>query len=155
MTDRWGELRAISLHPGEVRESFVHELRRAAASLPEPLGEMVARTEDPFVQVVVDLEVPRMVFGRVCLMGDAAFAARPHAAAGTAKAAENGWKLAEAFARAGGDPDAALALWEPGQLELGRSLVARSRAIGVRYQIDGAWRPDDPELRFGLYGPGR
>ena len=30
-----------------------------------------------------------MAFGRVALIGDAAFAARPHAAAGTAKAAED------------------------------------------------------------------
>jgi 2,6-dihydroxypyridine 3-monooxygenase len=155
MTDRHGELRTVSLHPGSVREHHVLELRRAAASLPQPLAEMVVRTERPFVQVVVDLEVPRMAFGRVCLIGDAAFAARPHAAAGTAKAAENGWKLAEAFAQAEGDPDAALALWEPGQIELGRSLVARSREMGARYQFTGSWRPDDPELRFGLYGPGR
>jgi 2,6-dihydroxypyridine 3-monooxygenase len=155
MTDRHGELRAVSLHPGDVRETYVQELRHAAASLPRPLREMVTRTERPFVQVVVDLEVPQMAFGRVCLIGDAAFAARPHAAAGTAKAAENAWKLAEAFAQAEGDPDAALALWEPGQIDLGRNLVARSRAMGARYQFDGTWRPDDPDLRFGLYGPGR
>jgi 2,6-dihydroxypyridine 3-monooxygenase len=155
MTDSHGQLHTVSLNPGEVRERYLQELRRTAASLPESLAEVVARTEHPFVQVIGDLEVPRMVLGRVCLIGDAAFAARPHAAAGTAKAAENGWKLAEAFSQVGGDPDAALALWEPSQLTLGRSLVARSRAIGNRYQTDGTWRPDDPELRFGLYEPGR
>jgi 2-polyprenyl-6-methoxyphenol hydroxylase-like FAD-dependent oxidoreductase len=35
-----------------------------------------------------------MVFGRICLIGDAAFAARPPAAAGTVKAAADGWALA-------------------------------------------------------------
>ena len=154
MTDRNGEPRAISLHPGTVRERFVRELKDAALSLAPPLGETVRKADQPFVQVVVDVEVPRMAFGRVCLIGDAAFAARPHAAAGTAKAAENAWRLAEAFADAGGDPDEALARWEPSQLELGRNLVARSSAMGARYQSDGTWRADDPELRFGLYGPG-
>ena len=47
------------------------------------------------MQVVYDIDVPRMALGRVCLIGDAAFAVRPHAAAGTAKAAADGWALAE------------------------------------------------------------
>ena len=42
-------------------------------------------------------DAPRMAFGRLCLIGDAAFVARPHAAAGTAKAAEDGWQLARAL----------------------------------------------------------
>ena len=95
-----------------------------------------------------------MAYGRVCLIGDAAFAARPHAAAGTAKAAENAWKLAEALEREVDVPQA-LAAWEPSQLELGRRLVERSRRIGERYQVTSTADPSDPELRFGLYGPGR
>jgi hypothetical protein len=49
-----------------------------------------------------------MAFGRTCLIGDAAFAVRPHAAAGTAKAAEDGWVLAEELASADGDVPRAL-----------------------------------------------
>ena len=64
---------------------------------------------EPFVQVVYDIGVPRMAFGRACLLGDAAFAVRPHAAAGTAKAAADGWALAAALTAAGGDVPAALA----------------------------------------------
>src|SRR4029079_7366509 len=110
--------------------------------------------EEPFVQVIVDLAVPSMAYGRVCLIGDAAFAARPHAAAGTAKTAENAWALADALARER-DVARALAAWEPGQLELGRRLVDRSRRIGERYQVSSTADPRDEELRFGLYGPGR
>ena len=123
--------------------------------LSAPLAEMVVRTPQPFVQTIVDVEVPRMVFGRVCLIGDAAFTARPHAAAGTAKAAENGWTLAASLMDTEGDVDAALRAWEPGQLELGRNLVARARDVGERSQFRGSWVPGDPDLRFGLYGPGR
>ncbi len=46
-----------------------------------------------------DAGVHRLAFGRVCLIGDAAFAVRPHAAAGTAKAAKDGRKLAETVRR--------------------------------------------------------
>jgi 2,6-dihydroxypyridine 3-monooxygenase len=95
-----------------------------------------------------------MAFGRVCLIGDAAWVARPHAAAGTAKAAADAWTLAEALEAHATVPEA-LAAWEPGQLELGRQLVERTRRIGSRSQVDGTWRPGDPELIFGLYGPGR
>jgi hypothetical protein len=28
-------------------------------------------TDEPLMQVIIDLEVPQMVFGRVCLIGDA------------------------------------------------------------------------------------
>jgi 2,6-dihydroxypyridine 3-monooxygenase len=48
----------------------------------------------------------------------------------------------------------ALSAWEPGQLELGRRLVARAQVMGDRSQVHGTWRPDDVSLRFGLYGPG-
>lgn len=66
-------------------------------------------------------------------MGDAAFVARPHAAAGTAKAAEDAWKLAEAIKAADGEVIAALRIWESGQLGLGRSVLARTREAGGNY----------------------
>ena len=46
-------------------------------------------------------------------------------------------RLRDALAAHPDDPVAALAAWEPGQLALGRSLQARTRAIGQRSQVDG------------------
>jgi 2,6-dihydroxypyridine 3-monooxygenase len=156
LVDSRGHHREVSVPPGAVRPDHVAEARAvAAARLPGPIAEAVLAIEDLFVQVVLDLEVPRMAFGRACLIGDAAFVARPHAAAGTAKAAEDAWTLGDALAAHPDDPTAALAVWEPGQLALGRSLLARTRAIGRRSQIDGTWRAGDPELIFGLHGPGK
>lgn len=156
MTDRSGEVRRLSLGPGTVRPAAVDELRASAkGTLPPPLAEAIEITEDPFVQVIVDVEVPQMAFGRVCVMGDAAFAARPHAAAGTAKAAEDGWALAAALTAAGDDVVSALEAWEPGQLALGRFVVGRSRAMGERSQVTSTWQPEDRTLRFGLRGAGK
>lgn len=156
MTDRDGVPRPLALHPGIVQERFVDAIRRTAEEvLAPPLAEMVVRTPQPFVQAIVDLESPRMAFGRIALAGDAAFTARPHAAAGTAKAAENAWALAAALDAAGGDVTAALVAWEADQLALGAQLVARAREIGDRSQKHGTWVPGDPDLRFGLHGPGR
>ncbi len=154
MTDRGGARREVSLPPGAVQDGHVEALREAAGrELPPPLRELVQRTDEPFLQAVFDVEVPHMAFGRVCLIGDAAFAARPHAAAGTAKAAEDGHQLARAMREAGGDVDAALAAWEPRQLRLARIVYDRTREAGRRAQFDGTWQVGDP-LPFGLYEVG-
>ena len=58
-----------------------------------------------------------MAFGRVCIMGDAALAARPHCAAGTAKAAEDAWQLGAALTEAGNEVVTALRNWQEQQLE--------------------------------------
>lgn len=156
LTDRDGQPRPVSLPPGSVRDELVDQLRRSAAELlAPPVAEVAARIAEPFVQAVFDIGVPRMVFGRACLIGDAAFAVRPHAAAGTAKAAEDGWVLAAALEAAGGDVPTALAAWEAAQLTLGSRLLERNREIGDSSQFTGTFRPGDPRLIFGLHGPGR
>ncbi len=154
MTDRAGVPRTVSLVPGSVQDRYARQLREIAAILPAPLADVVVTTGQPFIQVISDIEVPRMAFGRICLIGDAAFTVRPHAGAGTAKAAADAWKLADAVRAFGGDVVAALERWEPAQLALGSQLVARARAIGNRSQLLGTWQPGDPGLRFGLYRPG-
>jgi 2,6-dihydroxypyridine 3-monooxygenase len=153
-TDTSGVQREVSLPPGAARAEHVDEVRSTArARLPGPIADVVLAVEAPFLQVVFDVQVPRMAFGRTCLIGDAAWVARPHAAAGTAKAAADAWALAEAL-EAHASVDEALAAWEPSQLALGRQLVDRTRRIGARSQFDGTWRPGDPELIFGLRRPG-
>lgn len=153
LTDTTGARRDVAVPAGAVQERHVAALHADAAALPPALAGLVLGTPRPFIQAIMDLEVPQMAFGRVCLIGDAAFVARPHAAAGTAKAAADAWALGEALAAAGGDVGAALARWEPGQLALGRGVLARTRAAGERAQVTGAWRPGDP-LPFGLYHEG-
>jgi 2,6-dihydroxypyridine 3-monooxygenase len=155
MTGRDGIRRAASLPPGAATEQAVTAIRQAAAAeLAPPITQVVIGAAEPFVQVVYDIAVPRMVFGRACLIGDAAFAVRPHAAAGTAKAAADGWALAAELAAAGGDVPTALASWERQQVALGRALLARCRDIGDSSQFGGGFRPGDRRLVFGLYGPG-
>ena len=156
LTDRHGVRRLVSMPPNHARPEQIDEMRRFAAKhLAPPIAEVVTSVREPFVQAVYDTDVPGMSSGRACLVGDAAFAVRPHAAAGTAKAAEDGWVLAEELVRADGDIAIALPRWERRQLALGASLLARTRAIGDSSQSRGDFRPGDLRLVFGLYGPGR
>jgi 2,6-dihydroxypyridine 3-monooxygenase len=155
LLDRTSTPRDLSVPPGSLRAEHVAEALAVASSrLPAPIAEVVHAIPDLFLQVVLDLSVDRMVFGRTCLIGDAAFAVRPHAAAGTAKAAADAWTLREALAAHNGDVATALTSWEPAQLALGRALLERTRTIGRRSQVDNNWRAGDPELIFGLYAPG-
>ena len=156
MTNRFGQRQALSLPPGAVRAEHVGWAREfASAHMAPAIAEILHKSPEPFVQVIYDIDVERMAFARVALIGDAAFAVRPHAAAGTAKACADAWALRDALRDAGGDPAAALARWEPGQLALGRQLLERTRDMGDRSQFKRNWVPGDPSLRLGLYGPGR
>ncbi len=155
LTDRSGRRRDVSVPPGAVGDEHVGELRAAAgAELPPAFAEVVERSPAPFLQVMLDVAVPRMAFGRRCLVGDAAFAVRPHAAAATAKGADDVWALAEALVGCEGDVVTALRRWEPARLELGRALLARNRDLGEGAQFRNDWVPGDPALTFGLYEPG-
>ena len=145
----------LSLSPEQVPHVEVERMRAdAARDLPSAAAEVVLRCDAPYIQVVSDIRAAQMVRGRVAVLGDAASAARPHAAAGTAKAASDAWSLATAIEKTGGDLDQALQVWEPTQLALSAQLESRVQAMGARSQFDNSWHPDDPELRFGLYGPG-
>lgn len=150
MTDTEGERRTSTVPPGAVRRRHLDELYRSADEVLAPaLADVVDRAGDILIQAIFDLECPRMTFDRICLMGDAAFVARPHLAAGQAKACADAWALRDALADHDGDVLGALAGWEPSQLALGREVVGRSRQMG-RLSQSGQMPVGDPDWKFGL-----
>lgn len=133
LTDRHGGAHKFSLPPGEVGEESIRELRTAAADLLAPsFSELVLATEEPFIQAIIDLTVPRMAFGRAVLTGDAAFVPRPHTAGGAAKAADDARKLAQALRGGGQGLSQRLAHWETGQLAAGDAMCAWGVSMGNR-----------------------
>jgi 2,6-dihydroxypyridine 3-monooxygenase len=155
LTDRNGSQAELTVPPGSVQTSHLEALHSAAdTELPSAIAELVQRSAEPFVQVIVDLEVPRMAFGRSCLIGDAAFALRPHIGAGTARAADDAWQLGNALIHTTGRqiPDQ-LKGWEAQQLPAARRAMQRARAVGRSVQFEGSWRVGDPSP-FGLYVAG-
>ena len=88
---------------------------------------MLALLTDP--QALVDTANTRMAFGRMALIGDAAFTARPTTGAGTTKAAINGIELGKALHGVSTNGVVgALREWEAEQIVIGRTLVARGAA---------------------------
>jgi 2-polyprenyl-6-methoxyphenol hydroxylase-like FAD-dependent oxidoreductase len=133
LTDKTGVPHEGSLGPGSVSADVISELHAAARRELHPrFSELVNETPDPFIQVIRDVIVPRMAFGRVCLLGDAAFVVRPHLAAATAKAASDAAALGAVIGAYPNNLDHALGAWETRQLEYGRDLVNQGIALGTR-----------------------
>jgi 2,6-dihydroxypyridine 3-monooxygenase len=98
--------------------------------------------------------VSQIAFGRTCLIGDAAFALRPHIGAGTAKAADDAWQLGTALLHStGGQVPVRLKGWGAQQLPAARRALHRARAAGRSLQFDGTWRVGDLPP-FGLHVAG-
>ena len=141
-TDANGHCHGVSIPPPLIRPDLVAALRRDAQAMLAPaIAEIVLRMERPFFQAIFDLETPRLVFGRVALLGDAAFVARPHVGAGVTKAAVDAASLSDALASESG-LEAALARYERHQRDLGGAIVARGRRLGA--YLEGRTPDRDP-----------
>jgi 2-polyprenyl-6-methoxyphenol hydroxylase-like FAD-dependent oxidoreductase len=98
-------------------------------AVPPAADELIEATTAPFFQPIFDLSSPRVVAGRVALLGDAASVARPHVGAGVSKAAMNAAWLADALAA--NTIEAGLAAYEQKTRAFGKALVERARFIGA------------------------
>ena len=143
LTDRSGLIHDYSVPQGSRRTGAVAPpaLRWRLRVLPEVFQHLFAVTTDPFIQPIYDLSVPRMTFGRVCLLGDAAFVPRPHPAASTYKAVTNAVALGRSLSAHGRDVAAALRHWEPMQMELGENLSRLGQEQGNRSQFSATSGP--------------
>jgi len=133
LTDETGTTHAISIPPPLIRREAIAQMRAAAERLLAPqFREVVRMIDEPILQPIYDLETPRMAFGRVAIVGDAAFVARPHVAAGVAKAADDAAALAAALQDSEVEP--ALRRFEAERLPVGRRIIERARHLGAYLQ---------------------
>jgi 2-polyprenyl-6-methoxyphenol hydroxylase-like FAD-dependent oxidoreductase len=136
LTDDGGRTHTLSIPPPLIAREVVSRMRQEAEQVLAPqFNAMLSLCAQPFLQPIYDLEVPRMAFGRVAILGDAAFVARPHVGAGVAKAAEDALALADALA-AHADVETALRQLESVRLPVGERIIARARHLGAYVQAD-------------------
>jgi 2-polyprenyl-6-methoxyphenol hydroxylase-like FAD-dependent oxidoreductase len=133
LTDAAGVTHAISIPPPLIRRDAIAEMREAAErSLAPQFREIVRLIDEPILQPIYDLESPRLAFGRVAIIGDAAFVARPHVAAGVSKAADDAAALAEALEA--DDVESGLLRFEAQRLPEGNRIIERARHLGAYLQ---------------------
>ncbi|MDO9710944.1 FAD binding domain-containing protein [Paracraurococcus lichenis] len=150
LTDATGRVHAWSIPPALIRPEHVAALQAdAAARIPAPYAEAPRRARQFLVQPIYDLESPSMGFGRVALLGDAAFVARPHIGTGVLKAAEDALALAEALA-AGPDIPDALQAYSAARIPPSRATVAMSRFLGAFIERRLPRPEADPSLGLTL-----
>jgi 2-polyprenyl-6-methoxyphenol hydroxylase-like FAD-dependent oxidoreductase len=136
-TDAAGRRHGSTIAPSLLRREVVSELQSMArAALPPQLAAIITAVNQPFFQPIYDLDVPSMAFGRVALLGDAAFVARPHVGAGATKAGLDAKALATCVADSERDPETALKKYSDQRLPFGRDLGERARYIGQHIGAD-------------------
>src|SRR5205085_2267552 len=134
LTDDTGRTHTLSIPPPLIARDVIAAMRHDAERVLAPqFNAMVGLCAQPFLQPIYDLEVPQMAFGRVAILGDAAFVARPHVGAGVAKAAEDALALAEALEQHT-DTDIALKHYERARIPAGARIIARARHLGAYVQ---------------------
>jgi 2-polyprenyl-6-methoxyphenol hydroxylase-like FAD-dependent oxidoreductase len=94
---------------------------------------VVQKTPNLFFQPIFDLESQALAFGRVALLGDAAFVARPHCGMGVTKAGSDAAALVRALDGSADVPDA-LKAYEAARLSSGSFIVNHARALGAYMQ---------------------
>jgi 2-polyprenyl-6-methoxyphenol hydroxylase-like FAD-dependent oxidoreductase len=129
-TDAAGRYHADGVPPPLIRPDLLKALRDDADTLLCPAFAEVVRTADqPLFQPIGDLESPCMAAGRIALMGDAAFVARPHVARGAIKAGHDAMALMTALADA--PVIGALQRYNSLRWPAGLALVEESRRLGA------------------------
>jgi len=133
LTDASGLTHSISIPPPLIRSEHIKVMRVAAERLLAPQFRAIVRLIDqPILQPIYDLESPHLAFGRVAMIGDAAYVARPHVAAGVSKAADDAASLATALD--GQDIEAGLRRFEMARLPENKKIIERARHLGAYLQ---------------------
>jgi 2-polyprenyl-6-methoxyphenol hydroxylase-like FAD-dependent oxidoreductase len=148
LTDESGHAHAISIPPPLIRRQAVAEMRADAERLLAPqFREIVRLIDEPILQPIYDLESEHMAFGRVAVLGDAAFVARPHVAAGVSKAADDAAALAQAL-QMEETVESALKRFEAARLPENHRIIQRARHLGAYLQ---ATRTQEEQTRAGMH----
>lgn len=137
MTDADGEHHPQGIAPNKVSWRAIAAMRSDARRLLAPaFAEIVEKCPQPFLQPIHDLFSTELVAGRVALLGDAAFVARPHVGMGVTKAMHDALAL-EAALGIGADAAAALRTYAEARRGPSQQVVLRGRRLGAYMQAGG------------------
>ena len=131
LTDAAGVHHANGIPHDRIRFPLRDAMRTEAARFLAPqIQAIIAATDTPYLQAIYDMGCDRLVHGRVVLIGDAAFTARPHVGMGISKAADDATTLATALSDDPAGTGGTLAAWERDRLGFGLAVMDWGRDLG-------------------------
>jgi len=134
--DEQGRQHEFSVPPPLIRKDLVAQMRaEAEAIMPAVFADCLRNIAQPFFTPIYDFSSPRLVFGRVALVGDAASSARPHMGFGVAKAGGDAQALAAALG-SHDDIDAALTHYNAVRQPIGERIMLHGRRLGTHLGVD-------------------
>ena len=137
LTDADGHYYPTGIPPLKVSWRHIAQMRNIARDILAPqYAEILEKAPSPFLQAIYDVRSEQIVFGRIALMGDAAFVGRPHVGMGVTKAGDEAIAIARNITELGATP-AALEAYSQERLFLGQQVVARAQYLGRYMQAQG------------------
>jgi 2-polyprenyl-6-methoxyphenol hydroxylase-like FAD-dependent oxidoreductase len=134
--DDRGHQHDYSVPPPLIRKDLIAALRdEGQDALPPAINDCLQAIEQPFFTPIYDFIAPRIVSGRVALVGDAASNARPHMGFGVSKAGSDAQALADAL-RDHDSIDMALAAYNRIRQPIGETIVKHSRKLGTHMGVN-------------------
>jgi 2-polyprenyl-6-methoxyphenol hydroxylase-like FAD-dependent oxidoreductase len=137
LTDADGVAYPQGIPPNKVSWRSVAAMRAEGRRLLAPaFAEVVEKCGQPFLQPIHDFCSQAITRGRVALLGDAAFVARPHVGMGVTKAMQDAIALERALRAHGATPQA-LQAYAAERVPASQDVVQRSRRLGAYMQACG------------------
>jgi 2-polyprenyl-6-methoxyphenol hydroxylase-like FAD-dependent oxidoreductase len=134
--DETGHQHEHSVPPPLIRRELIARMRGEAEQImPAVFVDCLRNIAQPFFTPIYDFSSPRIVFGRVALVGDAGATSRPHMGFGVAKAGGDAQALAEALAK-DHDIDRALAAYDRLRQPIGERIMLHGRKLGTHLGVD-------------------
>ena len=129
LTDRDGRYFENGIPHHLIRQSLITDMQREASLYLAPqIQKLINLTKHPFLQGMFDVSCEKLIHGRIILIGDAAFTARPHVGLGVSKAAEDASTLAKALYSK--KRKEALKRWENERKRYGQATIQWGRDLG-------------------------
>lgn len=122
--------------PSLVRPALIRSMKEDAHRLMPPIfADVIGRMDGMFVQAIYDLRSETLGKGRIALVGDAGFVARPHCGAGVSKAADDAAALVSALSE-NETVEAAIADFSAVRVKAGNAAVDWAAHLGSYFQMD-------------------
>ncbi len=136
-TDAEGRRHEFTIGPPYIRPEVIEAMRAdAEREMPPQFADVLRNIKRPFFTPIHDFSTPKLVYGRVALVGDAASSSRPHMGFGMSKAGDDARVLGEALAACGEDIDAGLARYETIRQPIGERVMLHGRKLGTHLAVD-------------------